>query len=138
MNFRTHLNIQFFCQRKRTFDDLSPVFNRFQKIVDHRHFRSHYFKSQSVRQTDISFEHFYGFLCRQISVSQYMRIDPVSILYRNDFIFITKTPPFFHPLICRIRIVLNMCICKNFNSMSSHIMKIFKTVLQCLCQSKFG
>ena len=137
MDLRAHLNAELLSQRQSAFDDLSPVQNGLEQIVDDGHLGSHNGESQAVSQTDISLEHFNGLFCREISVAEDMRVDPVAILDRNDLIFVAKPEPVLYPLICRIRIVLDMRVSQDLNSVSAHIMAVFKAVLKSLRQTEF-
>ena len=132
MDLRAHLNIQLFCQRKRHFDDLSPVFYRGKLIGDHRLLRPHHLESQPVGKPYISCQHLIGFLGRKVPVAQYMGVDPVSVFYRDDLILITQAEPFVHPFVGGIGIVFNMRIRQDLDPVRPHIVYIFKTIFQCL------
>ena len=138
MDLRAHLDAQLFCQRKRSLDDLSPVKDRLEQVVDDRHLCSHDCETETVRQTDISLEHLNRLLCRKVSVPEHMGIDPVAVFHRNDLIFVAESPPLLDPFIRGVRIVLDVCVGKDLDPVRTHIVHIFKTILQGLGQYELG
>ena len=48
-----------------------------------------------------------------------MGVDPVAVLHRDDLIFIQQLKPLIYPLVCGVRISVDMGVSKDLKAMGS-------------------
>ena len=137
MDLRAELKIQAFCQRKSTPDNLSPVFYRIQITVDHGHLRSKNMKAETVCQAHILLQPLHSLFGSENAVLQNTTIYPMPVFHRFYLILFAKREPFVYPVVRRIRVVFDMCVCKDLDAVGTHILQFFKAILKCLFKAKF-